>query len=219
MERRPKTVKPPVVSDNFFAYPQASGGSEDNLNTSMKTLSFHVPLSSSPEQEEPLYIYCNAKPKMKQLINDIATCASNPSKSHIFLDCEGRHLGRINGKLGLVQIGVGKHVYLIDVITYPRCLGTLKNILENAKIEKIMWDGRSDFAELWHGNGIVMKPVLDLQLVRVYISSGVIKGNKDFIKLEGMGDVFRACSRTTLIESGIDLERFARGFSTCNLLG
>ena len=39
----------------------------------------------------------------------------------IFLGCEGRDLGSANGKLNLVQIGIGEHVYLVDVIACELC--------------------------------------------------------------------------------------------------
>lgn len=163
--------------------------------------------ASSSHSESSFYLYCEGESQITQLRGVLAS-----NTQPIFLDCEGRDLGRIGGKLGLVQLGIGEDVYLIDVITYPKSLEILKDVLENAEIEKVVWDGRSDFAALWHGHGISMDSILDLQLVKVYISSGGVKGSRGFIKLDGLGKVFESCSRDVLFESGIDLERLANGF-------
>lgn len=170
-------------------------------------------LSLDQDQEHPLYIYCNTKSHMTQFNNALDShIKSSTTTKFIFLDCEGRDLGRIGGKLGLVQIGIDEQVYLIDVITYPQSFEPLKVILENPEVEKVVWDGRSDFAALWHGHDIAINSVFDLQLVCVYISSGGRKGSRGFIKLEGLGKTFRACPRSILIESKIDLIRLAEGF-------
>jgi len=162
--------------------------------------------ASSSYTEPSLYFYCVGESHLTQLRHALAS-----NTEPIFLDCEGRNLGRIGGKLGLVQLGIGEDVYLIDAIASPKSLEVLKDALENTEIEKVVWDGRSDFAAMWHGHGISMNSVLDLQLVKVYVSSGGVKGSRGFIKLEGLGKVFESCSRQVLFDSGIDLERLGNG--------
>src|SRR5271155_5807635 len=97
--------------------------------------------ASSSHTEPSFYLYCEGEPQITQLRGVLAS-----NTQPILIDCEGRDLGRIGGKLGLVQLGIGEHVYLIDVIAYPKSLEVLKDALENVEIEKIVWDGRNDFA-------------------------------------------------------------------------
>ena len=137
---------------------------------------------------------------------------SSDGRIPIFLDCEGRDLGRQGGKLGLVQLGVEKEVYLVDVIAYPESLETLKNILENPDLDKIVWDGRSDYCELSCGHGIAMGPLIDLQLLRVYEMCGGVSPNAGgYIKLDGMGKVFERVPESVRRASGIVMDNFLKG--------
>jgi len=70
-------------------------------------------------------------------------------KIPIFVDCEGRDLGRTDGKLGLVQLALEDEIYRVDIVEIVESLKVLKMILEHEKFEKVLWDGRSDYAELW----------------------------------------------------------------------
>jgi len=54
------------------------------------------------------------------------------------------------------------------MIEFPDSLIHLKEILEHPQVQKVVWDGRSDYSEFWHGHRIRMRPVLDFQLVDVY---------------------------------------------------
>ena len=171
-----------------------------NLGTPSETLeashllkmSLSLPKVPPPSLEHPFYIYCDTESLVTQLSNDLASYTSDSRRTPIFLDCKGRDLGRMNGKLGLVQIGIAEHVYLVDVIAYPESLLTLKDILENPKIEKVVWDGRNDYSELWHGHGINMKPVLDLQLIHIHATShGWRRG---FNVVDGVSKVFSAAN-------------------------
>ena len=140
---------------------------------------------------------------------------SSDGRIPIFLDCEGRDLGREGGKLGLVQLGVERKVYLVDVIAYPASLDTLKGILENPKLDKIVWDGRSDWCELWFGHGIAMGPLIDLQLVRVYeMCNGIPHHAGGYIMLDGMGKVFEKATSSVHEDSGIVMTNYFKGFST-----
>jgi len=123
-------------------------------------------------------------------IEAITNLASADDKMVIFLDCEGRDLGPVDGKLGLIQLGIESEIYFIDVIALPIAITIVKEILEDHVIEKVMWDGRSDYADLWHGHGIDLNPVIDLQLVQVYRLSRDNPGPRGFITLTGMSTAF-----------------------------
>ena len=161
------------------------------------------------------YIYCDTLTSIWELREDFR----NWSKEPIFVDCEGLDLGRSGGKLGLVQLGIGEKIYLVDPVACPDGMTTMKYILEDSTCNKVVWDGRNDFSELWHGPyTISMNPVIDLQLVYVRLATGGRKGSRGFVKVEGMDKAFEKLERTKLIESGIDLERFAEGLkSSCEL--
>lgn len=154
------------------------------------------------------HIYCDDRESLKQFADHIKNLKDSSEEPRVYLDCEGRDLGRVNGKLGLVQIGVEEKVYLIDVIVYPESIETVKEILEDAEIEKVVWDGRSDYSELWHGHRIALSPVLDLQLVQVYEKTGGRPGPRGFITLEGMSTAFL---RHDLSDVMINRIEFVRG--------
>jgi hypothetical protein len=119
----------------------------------------------------------------------------------------------VTGKLGLIQVGIEKKVYLIDVVAYPECMTTMKDILEDENIEKVMWDGRSDATELWCGHGIALRSVIDLQLIRVYVSQRGVRGPRGYMKLDGMARTFENSDRAVKLESGIDMRRFIQSLS------
>jgi hypothetical protein len=99
---------------------------------------------------------------------------------------------------------------LVDVITYPQALVPLKTILEDSRLEKVVWDGRMDYSELWHGHGIKLTKPVDLQLVRVYESCGGRAGPQGYMILEGMGKVFSSKPSVARV-SGINQLRFNEG--------
>jgi len=187
------------------------GHRDDDLKDELQRLSIHDPLVPSIVGSQLCpYIYCNTEASLNQLRIHFTSLAKATTTVPVFLDCEGRDLGRTDGKLCLVQLGLEEVIYLVDVIECPLSLTTLKMVLENPKFEKIVWDGRSDYAELWHGHGISLNPVLDLQLVRVYESGGYRRG---FINLDGMRNVFSAIVGRGLTCDGIDLKRMIEGTS------
>lgn len=121
-------------------------------------------------------------------------------------------MGRIGGKLGLVQLGVENQVYLVDVIAYPEALVSIKRFLEDPRLQKVVWDGRMDYCELWHGHGIKLRSPLDLQLVRVYETCNGLAGPQGYMTLEGMGKVFSS-KRAVVRDSGLNQRRFNEGQS------
>lgn len=145
-------------------------------------------------------------------MTDRVTATKRPNYP-IYLDCEGRDPGRLGGKLGLVQLGIETDVYLVDVITYPEALDSLKTILEDTRLEKVVWDGRSDYCELWHGHGIELRSPVDLQPVRVYEVCNGRPGPNGFIMLQGMGKVFQSKAAVAR-NSGINKTRFEDGSSS-----
>lgn len=100
----------------------------------------------------------------------------------------------MNGKLGLIQIGVETTTYLVDIILLPSAIASLKQYLENPRLKKYVWDGRSDYSELLHGHGVTLKGLVDLQLVYVHTQN-----NSHFkaIHLSSMIDAAEKLSVTT----------------------
>jgi 3'-5' exonuclease len=136
--------------------------------------------------DSPTYIYCDSGDQLKKLEDHFNSFVQSKDEVSIYLDTEGRNLGRVNGKLGLVQLGIENEIYLVDVIVYPESLDLLRRIVHNGNVVKVVWDGRSDYAEFWHGHQIDMAPVLDLQLVHVHKN----KWQRKYQRLDGMTKVF-----------------------------
>lgn len=131
---------------------------------------------------------------------------------HIFLTCHGRDLGFVGGRLGLVGLGIKEDIYLLDVLTYSRCLDVLKGILKDGKVEKVVWDGRGLGSEFWHGHEISVEKVVDMQLVQA------LKGgrdarigfqNKGAMKIHGLDTTFGELQENTRNELDIDLKRMS----------
>ena len=86
----------------------------------------------------------------------------------IAYDCEGVRLSR-TGKITLLQIAIPKKIFLIDVMTIGGkevfTDGGLKDIIESEEILKLAYDVRMDSDALFHQHDVVLKNVLDLQLL------------------------------------------------------
>lgn len=183
----------------------------DNIIGGLRVVSLGP--SKAKAVQEPPYIFCDTQTELDILskhIGSVTKSSSLEDKSPVYLDCEGRDLGRISGKLGLVQLSIEDKIYLVDVIAFPENIATLKDILENPVLEKVVWDGRMDYSELWHGHGISVNPVLDLQLVRIYRVCDGRAGGSGFIKLEAMSRVFENIDYRLRQESGIDVSKLTR---------
>ena len=90
----------------------------------------------------------------------------------IAYDCEGVRLSR-TGKITLLQIAIPKKIFLIDVMTIGGkevfIDGGLKDIIESEEILKLAYDVRMDSDALFHQHDVVLKNVLDLQLLDIAI--------------------------------------------------
>ena len=90
----------------------------------------------------------------------------------IAYDCEGVRLSR-TGKITLLQIAIPRKIFLIDVMTIGGkevfIDGGLKDIIESEEILKLAYDVRMDSDALFHQHDVVLKNVLDLQLLDIAI--------------------------------------------------
>ena len=90
----------------------------------------------------------------------------------IAYECEGVRLSR-TGKITLLQIAIPKKIFLIDVMTIGGkevfIDGGLKDIIESEEILKLAYDVRMDSDALFHQHDVVLKNVLDLQLLDIAI--------------------------------------------------
>jgi exonuclease 3'-5' domain-containing protein 1 len=119
---------------------------------------------------------------MANEIDDYILCDDNSSladaiaaiqpASVLVLDCEGKTLGIEGGTLSLIILRALEpkisKTYLIDTISLTKDqLNPIFNILRSSSVTKIMFDGRKDFCELYHGCNVYLRGVLDLQLADV----------------------------------------------------
>lgn len=169
--------------------------------------------TSESEAESPSYVLCNTRGRLEEFTKatEALTETHNPwQKHHIFLSCEGRDLGRVGGRLGLIQIGIKEDIYLLDILTYGKNLEVAKGILENPEVDKIMWDGRNAVAELFHGNEISVQSVIDLQLIHVYEKTGGRIAPRGFLPAESMESAFLNLEVEVHESMGMDMQAFNR---------
>jgi exonuclease 3'-5' domain-containing protein 1 len=90
----------------------------------------------------------------------------------IAYDCEGVRLSR-TGKITLLQIALPKKIFLIDVMTAGGkevfIDGGLKDVIQSEEILKLAYDVRMDSDALFHQHDVLIKNVLDLQLLDIAI--------------------------------------------------
>lgn len=86
----------------------------------------------------------------------------------IAVDSEGISLSR-KGKLTVLIIATREKVYVFDVLKVGQSIfeSGLREILEDSKYEKLMFDCRQDSDALWHQFNIKLAGVVDLQLLEV----------------------------------------------------
>ena len=108
---------------------------------------------------------------IEDLTRHLDTVMSRETEPSIVLDMEGEELGCHNGRLSIIQLGVDRTTYLVDIVRFPATVSMLKKYLESLCLSKYMWDGRRDYSELRHGHGLTMKGLADLQLVYVHTTN------------------------------------------------
>jgi exonuclease 3'-5' domain-containing protein 1 len=92
--------------------------------------------------------------------------------STLILDCEGLQLGERGGSLSLITLRTTApspiRTYIIDVVNLPRtALEPVFDILRSSDVCKVLFDGRMDYSALYHGYGVELHNLLDVQLVDV----------------------------------------------------
>ncbi|KAF9020187.1 hypothetical protein BDZ89DRAFT_279117 [Hymenopellis radicata] len=101
--------------------------------------------------------------------------AALQNATHLVVDCEGIDLGRQGGRLALLSVLAlpstpysGGVSYLFDVLSLDNeALASIFALLSSSSYTKIMFDGRMDYAALFHEHGVELQNVLDLQLAEV----------------------------------------------------
>eukprot|EP00931_Biecheleriopsis_adriatica_P054385 TRINITY_DN31996_c0_g1_i1.p1 TRINITY_DN31996_c0_g1~~TRINITY_DN31996_c0_g1_i1.p1 ORF type:complete len:265 (+),score=35.92 TRINITY_DN31996_c0_g1_i1:41-835(+) len=104
-------------------------------------------------------------------------CSKLKEREIIAVDIEGVNLGR-DGEVCIVQIADhDKRVFLFDVTTMGDSIfeSGLKEMLEDERVTKLMFDCRSDADALFHIHGVKIPNVLDMQ---VLCSKANRSGNK-----------------------------------------
>ncbi|KIM24703.1 hypothetical protein M408DRAFT_331672 [Serendipita vermifera MAFF 305830] len=127
-----------------------------------------------PDYPTASYRICNTPESLAAAVRVLS------QHSHIFLDCEGRNLGTVSGKLSLLNLGVAHAtddgeqrllIFLIDVLAFPKDrahhLSPIFDIMSSEKVFKIVFDGRMDASELLHGHRVQLNNVLDLQVADI----------------------------------------------------
>ena len=109
-------------------------------------------------------VYCKDESTFSELLRSLEAVTTEP----ILLDFQGKSLGSTDGDLSLLQIGLPTKTYVIDAIALEGYLPKLTTYLQSRAIQKIVWDGRLGYSELWHRHSIRLENVLDLQLVYLH---------------------------------------------------
>lgn len=95
-------------------------------------------------------------------INTFTKKLRENGRTTIALDFEGEfNLHCYGEKLCLIQICDGEEFFIIDPLKAD--LSAVKNLLEDEKIMKIMWDAQSDISLIVNGYDMTIKSVLDLR--------------------------------------------------------
>lgn len=127
--------------------------------------------------------YVSTPGELATLLGAIHTLPHPPSTALIqrrllYFDTEGYELGTTIGRLSMIQLGLpapdashGVAVYLVDVLALASpgstILRGLWDVLEDESFLKCAWDAKQDFAELYHGHGVALRGVLDLQIAEL----------------------------------------------------
>ena len=159
---------------------------------------------------DPQPVLCDTDTVLNGVLPALQACST------LILDCEGVNLGVRGGSLSLITLRTVRpsfaQTYLIDIVRLsPAALAPVFALLRSSSVLKIVFDGRMDFSALYHGHGVEIQGVLDLQLVDVasrcespeahlkrlgnYLKRGEINANKqmyvDVHKLSGLAECVR----------------------------
>lgn len=117
---------------------------------------------------------------MQLHINSLRVCDT------LIVDCEGNNLGTPSGTLSLItvrRLAPPSATYIFDAVALSTtALNPIFNLLESPLTVKVLYDGRMDFACLFHDFGITMNNVLDMQLADIQSRSE--RGERDNDRLE-----------------------------------
>lgn len=113
--------------------------------------------------------------------------------SVLFLDCEGRELGKHGGALSLVALGTAhaEHIFLIDALALADArtpaMRRVFNLLAAPSVRTVVWDGRMDFLELRATYRVHLHGVLDLQLAEIESRTGPVRKEDDQARIDRLG--------------------------------
>ena len=115
---------------------------------------------------EPPALLCNTEATLTAALPHLQGC------SVLILDCEGLRLGERGGALSLVTLRTTapspSRTYILDFVRLPRAaLEPVFDVLRAPTVLKVLFDGRMDYSALYHGYGVALTNVLDVQLVDV----------------------------------------------------
>jgi hypothetical protein len=174
--------------------------------------------SSFDSASSPICIYCDTSDELQTFTAHIQTLLDKASpwiKPYVLLDGKGKNLGRIGGKLSLVQVGVEDTIYIIDVLSYWKNIEAVR-LLQNPLLEKVMWEGRNLYSELLHEHNITLESILDLQLVHAReISKG--RATRNILYIEVPDTAFSKLDPKTREDTGINLDRLTDGIILLDL--
>lgn len=135
----------------------------------------------------PLYKYISNVSESNQALSEISEYVLENHR--IAVDLEGNNLSR-SGTITLVAVGTPSMAYLFDIIGLGRKVfdSGLRGILEDKKIDKLMFDCREDSDALWHLFDVNIDGVVDVQLLEVIRSSDGkhTKSHNDIERLESL---------------------------------
>jgi hypothetical protein len=121
----------------------------------------------------------------------------------LLLDFQGKDLGNKDGQLSLLIFGLPDKTYIVDTVALSAEIPRLAPILQSRKLRKVVWDGRLGYSELWHGFGIRLENVLDLQLVYLHGKYDVTQRNG--IPLSGKMTAIK--DKKLLSPAGVEIEQ------------
>lgn len=177
-----RTILLEHASGDRFAYKNKLGSFHIRRHSYSKIFAFSTPpidIFSNYRQSAPF----SSNSTMVGTPTDYILCADDQSladairalsvSSYMALDCEGRDLGEKGGALSLISLRTlapePAHTYIIDVVSLGNDkLRPVFDIIGSSSQTKIVFDGRMDFSELYHGHNVSIEGALDLQLADVH---------------------------------------------------